>query len=173
MAAKLASDAKFGAIGTMALDFTQKDVNGKDVKLSSFKGKYVLLDFWASWCGPCLKEMPELNTVLGAHKGEFQVLAIDMGDQLAAAENARKPRLAFNFQWFIDPEWQANLIFGTKLGKAFNIPALPTAVWLAAAVAALEGASAETLAAIRARLIGTDGVVALDDLIPATAVAES
>ena len=113
--------------GLMLSDFA-----GKTSTLASHLGKPTFISFWASWCGPCLKEMPELNSLLEKHKGEFQVLAVDMGDQLAAAENARKPRMAFNFQWFIDPEWQANLIFGTKLGKAFNIPALPTAVWLAA-----------------------------------------
>ena len=61
------------------------DFSGKTSTLASHLGKPTFISFWASWCGPCLKEMPELNTVLGAHKGEFQVIAIAMGDQLAAA----------------------------------------------------------------------------------------
>ncbi len=108
------------------------DFSGKTSTLASHLGKPTFISFWASWCGPCLKEMPELNTVLGAHKGEFQVIAIAMGDQLAAAENARKPRMGFDFQWYIDPEWQSTQPFKSKLGQAFNIPALPTAVWIAA-----------------------------------------
>lgn len=49
-------------IGSQAANFTAKDIKGRSVTLSAFKGRYVLIDFWASWCVPCLEQIPELKT---------------------------------------------------------------------------------------------------------------
>ncbi len=63
------------------LNFTLKDLGGKDVKLSSFKGKVILLNFWATWCGPCKIEIPWFNEFHQKYKDRgFVVLGISADD---------------------------------------------------------------------------------------------
>ena len=63
-----------------APDFTLPDLNGKDVKLSDFRGKWVILDFWGSWCGWCIKGFPGLKEAYEKYKGELEIVGVDCGD---------------------------------------------------------------------------------------------
>lgn len=64
----------------MAPDFTLKDINGNDFTLSSLRGKYVILDFWGSWCHWCIKGMPELKKYYDKYKEKLEVVGIDCHD---------------------------------------------------------------------------------------------
>ncbi len=66
-------------VGKPAINFTYKDVNGKTVSLSDFKGKVVYVDVWATWCGPCKKELPHLKELEKKFHGNKNIVFIGIG----------------------------------------------------------------------------------------------
>jgi peroxiredoxin/ElaB/YqjD/DUF883 family membrane-anchored ribosome-binding protein len=72
---------KRSALGQTMLDFTQNNAEGQSVKFADFKGKYVLVDFWASWCGPCRAENPNVLKAYNQYKDKnFTVIGISLDD---------------------------------------------------------------------------------------------
>ena len=83
-------NSKAQVTGTAAPDFTMNDVDGKPFTLSSLKGKYVLVDFWASWCQPCLMMAPEFKTAASQlPQVVFAKIQTDKYEQAAAPYNIR------------------------------------------------------------------------------------
>lgn len=75
--------------GEMMLNFTQNDPEGKAIHFSDFKGKYVLIDFWASWCGPCRTENPNVLKAYNRYKDRnFTVIGISLDDKAALWKKA-------------------------------------------------------------------------------------
>lgn len=81
--------AKTIHVGAPAPKFTQQDVNGKPLKLEDIRSKYVLVEFWASWCGPCRAENPNLTKQYAKYKSQgFEVIAISLDDHKDKWEEA-------------------------------------------------------------------------------------
>lgn len=91
--------AKKTSVGAMAMDFTQNDTTGNPVKFSSYRGKYVLIDFWASWCGPCRVENPNVVKAYQTYNDKgFEVLGISL-DQPGARDKWLKAIYDDNLTW--------------------------------------------------------------------------
>jgi thiol-disulfide isomerase/thioredoxin len=75
-----AEAAKKQEAGLEAPTFTLNDINGKPLSLESLRGKYVILDFWGSWCGWCIKGFPRMKEYYAKYEGKFEILGIDCND---------------------------------------------------------------------------------------------
>ena len=68
-------------VGKKAIDFNVKDLDGNDLSLEQYRGKVILLDFWAVWCGPCIAEMPNVKQVYEKYKdANFQIIGISLDE---------------------------------------------------------------------------------------------
>ena len=108
-----------------APDFTVYDIEGNPVQLSSFFGKPIVLNFWASWCGPCQSEMPDFQETFQEQGENIQFLMVNMTDgqretvEIAAAFIAQK---GYTFPVLYDTESSAALTYG--------VYSLPTNVFI-------------------------------------------
>lgn len=118
---------KLGAVGTIAAGFSKKDINGNALNLSDYSGKYVLLDFWGSWCVPCRKGNPHLIETYAKYKDRgLEIIGIAADDEKPDAW--RKAVREDKLPWL-------HVLQGntpeTDIAKKYNIEYYPTKILIA------------------------------------------
>ncbi|RYG49261.1 TlpA family protein disulfide reductase [bacterium] len=94
--------------GSEALDFTVENMNGKgETKLSDFKGKVVVVDFWATWCGPCRQAMPHLDSLVRQYKDQG-VVSMAISDEPRDTIAAFAKEMKYGLTFYRDPFQLAN-----------------------------------------------------------------
>jgi len=115
----LLAAASLPQTGQTAPDFTLKDAAGKSVTLSAYKGKVVMINFWATWCPPCRQEMPSMEELFKEYnKKGFEILAISSDSQ---AEKIVKP-----FMEFYELSFTALMDVDGKIHSAYGVTSIPT-----------------------------------------------
>lgn len=111
------------AVGEVAPDFELENLDGEKVKLSDLKGKKVILNFWASWCPPCKKEMPEMQTFYEKHHKDIEILAVNTSEK--SPKNAQQfiEENGFTFPILFDKDSEIG-------GKTYKAIALPTTYFI-------------------------------------------
>ncbi|KMT23244.1 TlpA family protein disulfide reductase [Clostridium cylindrosporum] len=109
-------------VKTKAIDFKLKDLNGKEVSLSTLKGKHVLINFWATWCPPCRSEMPDIEKLYQETKdSDLVILAIDIGEDKETVKSFIDEN-KFNFNVLLDSN--------KDVAIKYNITSIPTSFFI-------------------------------------------
>ena len=102
-----------------APDFKLKNLEGKEVKLSDFRGKWVILDFWGSWCIWCIRGIPELKEAYSKYDGKVEIIGVDCGDTEEAWRDA-VAKYELNWVNVYCPEKEMKLL------KEYGVEGFPT-----------------------------------------------
>ena len=116
--ATTASQAAMPAIGSAAPDFTLKSSTGRNLKLSEHRGEVVMINFWATWCGPCRQEMPLLNRIHEKYrKAGLTLLGVNIDDNSANAL-AMVKKLGVTFPVLFDAE--------KRISRLYDVDGMPS-----------------------------------------------
>ena len=106
--------------GSKFPDFQEKDLDGKPLSIANYKGKVVLIDFWATWCGPCVGELPNvIKTYEKQHKDGFEIIGISLDQSEAKLKSFIKDKHVTWQQYFDGQGWS------NKLSSKYGVMSIP------------------------------------------------
>lgn len=123
--AETASPAETEAAVELAPDFAVLDGEGNEVRLSDFYGKPIVLNFWATWCGPCKREMPEFNAAYLAQGDEIQFMMVNLTDGTQDTVESVKAFIedaGYEFPVFYDVNYEG--------ANAYGVSAIPLTLFI-------------------------------------------
>jgi peroxiredoxin len=101
--------------GSPAPDFRLMDMHGKVVSLSDFQGKVVLLNFWATWCGPCRIEMPAMEALYRSMQSKgLEIVAVSVDQQGTAVTRPFQEAMGLSFPILHDQDYEVGLTYGAR-----------------------------------------------------------
>jgi len=114
--------AQADAINVPAPDFTLESRSGDNVRLEDHRGEVVMLNFWASWCGPCRQEMPLMDGIYSRYQDlGFTILAVNVDENRDEALRFLD-KVPVNYPVLYDPE--------SSVSELYEVPAMPTTVMI-------------------------------------------
>lgn len=108
-------------VGYTAPDFELQNLAGETIRLSDLRGKPVLINFWATWCGPCRLEMPDIQKIYRIYQGDFLVLAVNADEQERIVAKFAKD-IGITFEVLLDP--------GANVQSVYQLRGYPTSFLL-------------------------------------------
>lgn len=112
---QVSGSGRLPEVGTAPVDFTALDLDGGVVRLSDYRGQTVMINFWATWCPPCRRELPDFQAAYDAHRADgLVILALNQDEPADLVQTYFRDENEFSFTPVMDVDGQISLAYGVR-----------------------------------------------------------